>query len=103
MSSLSSSPCTLVAPHSGFSRLILWIKSRTSWAMRERAAAVEPDEQSSVDPTQTQPTARRALLEDIQLMAQDEDLRFQLMPRLEAVAQHAEKQDTNCDHSAIMF
>ena len=33
-------------------------------------ATIEPDEQGAVDPTQMQPTARRALLQDIELMPQ---------------------------------
>jgi hypothetical protein len=58
-----------------------------------RAAPIEPYKQSPVSPTQTQPTTRRALLQDVQLMPQDQD--FGLQPlwqwRLETVAQHAEK------------
>jgi hypothetical protein len=68
-----------------------------------RAAPIEPDEQSSVDPAQTQPRTRGALLQDVQLMAQDQDFGFQPLLRLKAVAQHAEKQEADCDHSAIMF
>src|SRR5262249_61570224 len=34
--SLSGSPCILVAPHNGFSRLILRIRSRSSLAIRGR-------------------------------------------------------------------
>ena len=33
-------------------------------------ATIEPDEQGAVDPTQMQPTARRALLQDVELMPQ---------------------------------
>ena len=36
-------------------------------------------------------------------MAQDQDFGFQPLLRLEAVAQHAEKQEADCNHSAIMF
>jgi len=36
MPSLSSSPWILGAPHSGFSKLILWIRSRTSLLIRGR-------------------------------------------------------------------
>jgi hypothetical protein len=40
-----------------------------------RAATIEPDEQSTVDPAQMQ-SAWRPLLEDIELMPQDQDFRF---------------------------
>ena len=52
-----------------------------------RTAAIEPDDQGSVDPTQMRSTTRRALLQDIELMAQDQDFGLQLPLRLEAVAQ----------------
>jgi hypothetical protein len=68
-----------------------------------RAAPVEPYEQRPVNPTQTQPTTRRALLQDVQPMAQDQDFDLQLLWRLKAVAQHAEKQEADCKHSAMMF
>ena len=67
-----------------------------------RAATIEPDEQSAVGPTQMQ-SAWRALLEDVELMPQDQDFGFQLASRLEAVAQHANEQEANCKHAAIMF
>src|SRR5437899_648035 len=35
-----------------------------------RVATIEPDEQGAVDPTQMQSTARRALLQDVELMPQ---------------------------------
>ena len=35
-----------------------------------RVATIEPDEQGAVDPTQMQPTAWRALLQDVELMPQ---------------------------------
>jgi hypothetical protein len=35
-----------------------------------RAATIEPDEQGAVDRTQMQPTARLALLQDVELMSQ---------------------------------
>ena len=62
-----------------------------------RAATIEPDEQSAVSPTQMQSTWR-ALLEDIELMPQDQDFGFQPPSRLEAVAQHADEEEANCDH-----
>jgi hypothetical protein len=45
----------------------------------------------------------RSLLRDIELMPQYHDLGFQLLSRLEAVAQHADEQEADCDHAAIMF
>ena len=62
-----------------------------------RAATIEPDEQSAVGPTQMR-SAWRALLEDIELMPQDQDFRFQPPSRLEAVAQHADEKEANCNH-----
>jgi hypothetical protein len=44
-----------------------------------------------------------SLLQDIELMPQHQDLGFQLLSRLEAVTQHADKQDADCNHAAIMF
>jgi hypothetical protein len=62
-----------------------------------RAATLEPDEQSAVGPTQMQ-SAWRALLEDIELMPKDHDFGFQPSTRLEAVAQHTDEEEANCDH-----
>ena len=42
-------------------------------------------------------------MEDIELMPQDQDFGFQPRSRLEAVAQHADEKEANCNHSAIMF
>jgi hypothetical protein len=36
-------------------------------------------------------------------MPQHQDLGLQLLSRLEAVAQHADEQQANCNHAAIMF
>jgi hypothetical protein len=36
-------------------------------------------------------------------MPQDHDLGLQLRSRLEAVAQHADEQEADCNHAAIMF
>jgi hypothetical protein len=36
-------------------------------------------------------------------MPQHQDLGFQLLSRLEVVAQHAHGQETDCNHAAIMF
>jgi hypothetical protein len=54
-----------------------------------RTATIEPNEQSAIGPTQIQ-SARRALLQDIELMPQDQDFGFQLPSRLESVAQHTD-------------
>ena len=67
-----------------------------------RAATIEPNEQSTIDPTQIR-SARRSLPQDIELMPQYHDLGVQLPSRLEAVAQHADEQEADCNHSAIMF
>ena len=67
-----------------------------------RAATVEPNEQGTIGPTQM-PSARRSLLQDIELMPQYENLAFQLLPRPEEVEQHAEEQEADCNHAAIMF
>jgi len=40
---------------------------------------------------------------NVQLMPQHQDLDLQLLSRLEAVAQHADEQQANCNHAAIMF
>jgi hypothetical protein len=67
-----------------------------------RTATIEPNEQGSVSPTQMQPMWR-ALLQDIELMPQDQDFGFETPSRLEAVAQHADENEANYNHSAIMF
>jgi hypothetical protein len=68
-----------------------------------RAAPIEPDEQSPVDPAQTRLATRRTLLQDVQLVPQDQDFGLQLPPGLEPVAQRAEEQETDRDHQSIMF
>ena len=55
-----------------------------------RAATIEPDEQSTIGPTQMR-SAWRSLLQDFELMPQDHDLGFQLRSRLEVVAQHTDE------------
>src|SRR6266849_1893322 len=64
-----------------------------------RTATIEPNEQGSVSPAQMQ-SMWRALLQNIELMPQDEDFRFQPPSRLEAVAQHADEEEANCDHQS---
>ena len=61
-----------------------------------RVATIEPDEQDAVDPTQVQSTARRALLQDVELMPQYQDFGFQPRPRLEEVTQHTDEQEADC-------
>jgi len=48
-------------------------------------------------------TAWRALLQYVELMSQNQDFGFQSASRLEAVAQHSNKQKADCNHSASMF
>ena len=55
-----------------------------------RAATIEPNEQSTIGPTQMR-SPWRSLLQDIELMPQYHDLGFQLLSRPEAVAQHADE------------
>src|SRR3984893_13352745 len=51
----------------------------------------------AVGPTQMQ-SAWCARLQDIELMPQYRDFGFQPPPRLEAVAQHADEKEGNCNH-----
>jgi hypothetical protein len=67
-----------------------------------RTATIEPNEQSTVGPTQMQ-SMRRALPQDIELMPQNQNFGFELASRFEAVAQHANEKEANCNHAAIMF
>ena len=55
----------------------------------------------TIGPTQMHST-RRAMLQNIELMPQYQDFGFQSPSRLEAVAQHADEKEANCNHSAIM-
>jgi len=66
------------------------------------AATIEPDEQDTIGPTQMQSTWG-ALLQNIELMPQKQDFSLQPPSRLEAVAQHTDDKNGNCNHSAIMF
>src|SRR5262245_59655710 len=68
-----------------------------------RVATIEPDEQDAVDPKQMQSPVRRSLLQDVELMPQYQDFGFQPQSRLEEVAQHADEQEADRNHSAIMF
>jgi hypothetical protein len=43
------------------------------------------------------------LLQDVELMPQCQDLGFQPRSRLEAIAQHADEKEADCNHAAIMF
>jgi hypothetical protein len=67
-----------------------------------RAATIEPDEQSTIDPPQMW-SAWCLSLQDIELMTQYDELRFQLLSWPEAVAQHTDEQEADCNHLAIMF
>jgi hypothetical protein len=52
---------------------------------------------------QMQSPAQRSQLQHIQLMPQHQNLGFELLTRLEVVAQHADEQEADCNHAAIMF
>jgi hypothetical protein len=67
-----------------------------------RIVTIEPNEQGAAGPTQMQ-SAWCALLQDIELMPQYQDFGFQPPPRLEAVAQHADEKEGNCNHATIML
>jgi hypothetical protein len=55
-------------------------------------------------PPSTQiPSTWRTLPKQVQLMTQDQDFSLKLPSRLEAVAQHADEKEGNCNYSAIMF
>jgi len=56
----------------------------------------------SSPPPAFKPT-RRALLQDVELMPQHQDFGFKPPSGLEAVAQHADEKEGNCEHPAIMF
>jgi hypothetical protein len=60
-----------------------------------------PDDGYGVKNARTAQSAWRALLQDIELMPQYQDFGFQPPPRLEAVAQHADEKDGNCEHLSI--
>jgi hypothetical protein len=63
-------------------------------------ATIEPNEQSAVDPTQTQCATWRVLLKHIELMPKDEDFYFQQLSWLKEVAQHTNEEEGNCDHQS---
>jgi hypothetical protein len=44
-----------------------------------------------------------ALLQHVELMPQYQDFGFQSPSRLEAIAQHADEKEADCNHAAIMF
>jgi hypothetical protein len=62
-----------------------------------RKAAIKPNEQNPIGPTQIQST-RRAPSKHGQLMTQNHNFGFKSRSRLEAVAQHADEKQGNCDH-----
>jgi hypothetical protein len=45
----------------------------------------------------------RTLPKTVELMPQHQDLGLQLLSQLEAVAQHADEQQADWNHAAIMF
>ncbi len=64
-----------------------------------RVATIEPDEYDPVGPTQTH-WMWHALLQDAELMPQYQNLGFQSSSRLEAIAQHADEKEADCNHTA---
>jgi len=48
-------------------------------------------------------TSVRAPLQDIELVPEHQDFDLQLRWRFEVVAQHEDKQEADCNHSAIVF
>jgi hypothetical protein len=76
--------------------------SDDGYGAKNARKAIESNEQGTVGPTQMQ-SARRALLQDIELMPQYQDFGFKPPPRLEAVAQHADEKEGNCIHATIML
>jgi hypothetical protein len=44
-----------------------------------------------------------ALLQHAELMPQHQNFGFQSPSRLEAIEQHADEKETDCNHTAIMF
>ncbi len=67
-----------------------------------RTATIEPNEQGTAGPAQMH-AAWTALLQDIELMAKDQDFSFKLPAGLEAVAQHADEKKGNCHHRPRSF
>jgi hypothetical protein len=65
-------------------------------------ATIEPNEQGPVGPTQMQ-SAWCALLQDIELMPQYQDFGSPPPPRLEAVEQHADEKEGNCNNATVML
>jgi hypothetical protein len=56
-----------------------------------RTATIETDEQSTIDPPQMRSTSRA--VQNIELMPERQNLGFQLLSWLEAVARQAEEQE----------
>ena len=67
-----------------------------------RAATVKPNEQGTVGPTQMR-SVWCALPQHIELMPQYQDFGFRTPSRLKAVTQHADEQEADCHHAAIVF
>ena len=62
-----------------------------------RKATIEPNEQGAIGPTQIQSTWR-AQSKHVQLMTQNQNFGFKPRSRLEAVAQHMNEKEGDCDH-----
>ena len=67
-----------------------------------RVATIEPDEDGPIGPTQMH-SMWHALLQDAELMPQNQHFGFQSSARLEAITQHADEKETDCNHAAIMI
>ena len=67
-----------------------------------REAAIKPNEQRAVGPSHVQPTWSTPV-KHVELMPQHQDFGLKASLRPEAVAQHADEQEGNCEHPSIMF
>src|SRR5580704_9402062 len=61
-------------------------------------AAIMPNEQNPIGPTHIQSSTWHAQSKHVQLMPQDHNFGFKPRSRLEAVAQHVDEKEGNCDH-----
>jgi hypothetical protein len=65
--------------------------------MDARKTAIKPNKQNPIGPTQMQSTWR-APSKHVQLMKQNQNFGLKPRSRFEAVAQHADEKEGNCDH-----
>ena len=64
---------------------------------------IKPDEQRAVHPTKMQSTTLPPPLKNVELMSEYHDFGLQPPARPEAVAQQADQNEADYNHSAIMF